>query len=420
MTRLLSRTQAAHLLRKARRACARRSQRAGERIGLAHSAMGEHSAVARLKIDFLLDVHQYDSADALLARWLMRGSNERDEPLFRMRLARSLHEQGRIAQARAEIARVLEQRPHSCAAIMLAARIESDSGHTERALSLLILACIQRPRIRRLQIMLVRSLLESGLVNQAAEQIERIADAPPLLHAQVLRAQNRVLDAIELLQIALPAARSEQQRRDLICELIDVIEAAGDRLRMKNVLAANHDNDARTLLRTAEAFVWLGDFQSATEACGKINEMAAAPMLHRQARALGMIAAACGNIKRESPDAGEINHALYQPGSWMARVWLRAIFGRLAGARRVAAVSAADPSTSVLQPMLARAAPAFERALADSPQRSAMLRERWQQHLATCRDAMGHVVATAPAPDAAKTERAPDVPLQSTISRQAA
>lgn len=403
----LTRPKAARLLRAARSAG---PERAGEAIGWALCAMPERRQVRCMKVDYLLSIGNYDSADALLARCIMTGM---DHPLIRLRWARSLFEQGRQAQADGEIRGVLDVRPHHGAALALAAAIASAMCDHQRAVKMLLLAARQKPGNIQIQYRLIEAMLAAGMVDDAAEVLRELEHPPAALAAGILRMQGRMLDAVELLEQALPLSSCWKEREPICLELLDLLEAIGDVPRLANVveflegltIQGNRSTPMSVQIRTARALLVLGD---GARAAARLRELAQVKALDRIALAHLVVAEALnGHVERANDALDQMNDLARMTrrndrAGWreqappsesaapIAEIWLRGLLGRMTVDQTDARHAGADPSIGLLQPLLRDAMGVLESALQENDGgRSDLDRALLEHHRAACLHAMG-------------------------------
>jgi tetratricopeptide (TPR) repeat protein len=384
--RSISRSEAAQLLRNARRAWRSDPANAGEAIGWALSVLRDSHQARRLKVDYLIHIRNFDSADALMARCMMTDS---ERPLIRLRFARSMFEQGRIEQAEREVERVLTLRPHHGGALRLGATIAAALGNDARASALLLEASRLDPRNLSLRADLIRALLDEGRLQEGIQILDRWTSAPNDLIARALRAQGRLLDAVEVLEAAcdqlLKAAPDNSQNRvtAMLIELLDEIGAI-DRLSSWTMRFAVCG--LSTALAGAEALLAYGRFESCLDVLAVLSPLSHLREQVNQVRTIAL--ALAGNVNSAQESLGQ----LAQPPthSQFAERWLSGLAGRIILESQDASAIGCDPSASVLQPMLCSASATLEKALdeirgGDSPEN----RDHLLNLLATCRLAMG-------------------------------
>lgn len=364
--RVLNRIEAAEMIRAARKA-PRGSDERGELIGWAKTVLCENHLVRRLKIDHLLDTGEYDSADALIARSLMRGNSREAGVLMRCRFARSLHAQGRLEQAWHQITHVLAERPQHGGALQLGAQIAGERDDFDVSVELLIRACSLQPKRIELRAELVEALVANGQVHGAAVELGRIDAPPPTLVSRVLRAQGRTLEAVELLERAAADNRRSESVAELNLELIAALEELGDASRLNGTLeSAGQDlsdstGGSETLLRAAKAMLSQGQFENVLAAVEPMRNIAR----HRRA-ALPLVIAALTMLDRTA----EARHALVQwrevesaPNTpLLADIWLSALYGRTLVESVDFRSAGRDPALNLLRPMLTEAAAILHQA----------------------------------------------------------
>ncbi len=385
--RVLSRADAAHLLRSARRALQHNTSDASDRIGWAYLVLRERRSMVRLKIDWLLQQRLFDSADALIARSLMQ---DRDHPLMRWRYAKSLYEQGRVRQAEREMRAVVQQRPKHCGVLRFAAQVACALDNPRHAVALLTMALDEQPKNDSIRAELIDALLRAGLVARAAHMLTLMAAPPPALVSRVLRAQHRPLEAVDILRNALLAGSENCDRSELVSELALTLEEIGDGLTLEQLLT-EHDriNDGAKLTLARSAMM----FGIITPAMQIIDELIAEQSSCMRGALHAQVA-----INAVARDLNDSWRALRQLAATrdgidyrlMADCWLRAQLGRMLNDQGDARAASIDPSISLLQPMLQHAVDVLSAKL----QSAATDDEQFdtaaiQQHLAGCLVAMG-------------------------------
>jgi tetratricopeptide (TPR) repeat protein len=405
----LTRAQAARLLRAARAAFARDPDSAGEKISWAVAALRDSRQARRLKVDFLLHSGNFDSADALLARSLMRDS---ERPLTRLRYARSLFLQERIEQAEGEVRRVLIDRPRHVGAMRLAARIAEARGDWARAVAHLEAAAGAGPNHEQIQNELIAVLLRSGRVHRAGEVLGRLHEPPALLRAQLLRALGRPLEAREALEAALAGSPVAAAADELLCELIEVLEHLGDLESLRALINTIPAARSRSRLRGATALIGLGDHEAAA---ARLAMLSHEPTVRRDALGQLVVAAAlAGQVDRAREALRElavlaITRSRLQTGPFqrsdvhaIACAWIGGLLSRTLAEQISSAGAGCDPSLSLLQPLLHQAVSVFDAALGhQTASLTAQDQASLRRHRALCLQAMGRPLqaAAALAPD---------------------
>lgn len=363
---VLNRIEAAGMIRAARNA-PRGSDERGELIGWARTVLRDNRLVRRLKIDHLLDTGEYDSADALIARALMRGNKREAGVLMRWRFARSLQAQGRLEQAWQQVTHVLAERPQHGGALQLGARIASERGEFHVAVELLARACTLQSQRNELRARLVEALLSNGQIHEAAVELVRIHAPSPTLVSRVLRAQGRTLEAVELLERASAASGETASIAELNRELIAALEELGDVSRLNRAMAtarqdlSDSPGGSETLLRAAHAMLSQGHFENVLAAIDPVLNDAR----HRRA-ALPLNIAALTMLDRTD----EARQALVE---WreveaapdvrsLAGMWLSALFGQTLVEAVDFRSAGRDPALDLRGPMVTRAAAVLHQA----------------------------------------------------------
>jgi len=329
----IRRQQAARLLRAARNVHA---ENLGERIGWALAAMKDSRHAHRLKIDYLLSSGNFDSADAMLARHLLTG---REHPLMRLRFARSMFLQGRHDSAKHEITRVIAERPDHIGANQLAAAIASAAGKHDQAVQFLVTALDLRPSSDQVRIQLIEALLDAGLITHAERELARLADPPVVLHARVLRAAGRTVEALDLLRHVSDVTAASSPRLTALLELIAASEAIGD-LHQLTRMAEWSPRDSRLTQSDHDEF-----HDHVTHACVRSG---GSPTNRAELEAM---------ITGSHRDGSPTDDAA------VARLWLGRLQGQVLSEQADAAASGADPSPNLLPPLLEAAAATLSRHL---------------------------------------------------------
>lgn len=405
MPRRLMRADAARLLRRAR---ATPLHEAGECIGWACCALPESRAARRLKIDLYLHEENFEAADALLARTMMQ---QRDHPLMRLRYAQSLLAQGRLGQAYVEIRRVQKLRPRCLRACVLAAQIARRLGDDIASTQWFARARSLRPAAPAMQALLIRALLAADHVEAAAAELSRLPSPPAWLGAAVLMKQGRALDAIDVLRAALASESAPAMRDELLSRLIEALDAAGTIeglravQRLMNDLGTQAGNGyPKAALSAARVMLARGDRHAAAD----FASQALADPAHK-AEALRLQAVAL-----QQADARVTPVPSTRRGADTAPLWLTAMLGRLVADIESGRDGGADPSVSLLQPMVRQALATFDGLLASSERESLADREAIERHRAACLAALGqqpderssHSLPPRAIADSAEAERA--------------
>jgi tetratricopeptide (TPR) repeat protein len=406
----MTRKEAAEMIRAVRNA-PRGSEERSELVGWALTLFRANPMVRRLKIDHLLDTGEYDSADALIARALMRGNSREACGLMHWRFARSLHAQGRLESAWHHVTIALTDHPHHGGALQLAAQIARDSGDTATSVELLLRACALRPAIGDLRAHLVDALLAIGQTHEAAVELGRIQSPPPCLVSRVLRAQGRTLEAVELLEQAMAYASDTDAAPELHLALMAALEELGDERRLADAIAGATNDEpeaersSNSRLRAAQAMLGQGHFDLALEMIG--------PLVHDvRRRRSALPVAIIAHTMLEQPSQAREAFLLWrqiEPApsvDSMAPLWLFAIEGLILVEAVDIRSTGRDPSLGLLRPMLKRAATVLQHAVQDpttqrQPQKSAACAKfrdacLWALGQASVNDQSARTVASRP------------------------
>lgn len=383
----LNAPRAAHVLIEARRRV-REGLDAADACGWAVALLPESRAAQRLMLDWYLRSGQPEQA-LTRTRALLRQRG--DDWRIWIRRAEALLDIDRPDEAFEAIDRTLAQRPNHARALLLAAEIAARLGDHASALSMLERADAHHPRRADIAQPLVRALLANRRVADAAAVLDQLPHAEPELRAATLRAQGRLLDARQLLEKAIDVEPDASRREQLMLDLIDVLEAAGDWPALQRMLN-RLDLAPSVAERLADAGLSMGAFDRALE----LFAQAGSPV-RREAPSHAAALAARGMDDRaiealaspRVPDPRLNRNRRVEP-------WLRAMLG-MAVIEQVDARHArranADPTQAILPTLLPLAVAAFERAIAHDPEHANV--HRWETMREMCETARGATQASA-------------------------
>jgi len=376
----VDRPTAAVLLRAARRAGA-----ADDAIEWAFTVMADRNPVRRLRIEQLLAHQDFEAADTLIAQGLRQRPTDASLSLLR---ARSLYAQDRFESAGQELRLVLARRPEHRAALELAGTVAMRRGRPRQAVRL-----FQRAQGRRsddrIAELIAGAWLEAGQPRTARQVIERMSAPPVLLTSRLLVAEGRLLEAAEVLE----RARADVTHTDhdaVVCELIDVLEARGDRNQLRQILVGLSTDRPAVLAKAGLAWLSMGAFHTAAVRMARLAAVAG----HRShALTVLMVAAAMLNrptlARRALGRMRRLDEPIEQPS--VAEAWCRGLFGRLLLDQCSARKAGADPHTGRLGRLLGEAAGVFHDELsAGDPLISMAERRDLEHHLTVCEDVSGH------------------------------
>jgi len=350
-----------------------------ESIEWAFTAMPDRRAALRLRIGQLLTHGNYEDADALIGRGLRKRPTDASLSLLR---ARSLFAQDKLDAASREMRLVLAQRPHHAGAMELAGKVQMKLDRPLRAVRHFQRAATRRPGDRATALV-AHAWLAAGRTRTAREVVEQMDNPPPLLTAQLLAAEGRLLEATD----TLDRARCEAPGSDyelIVCELITRLEAQGDLSRLRRILVDVSSEHPVVLARAGEAWLSMGAFHTAA-----IRMATLARIRGYRARATTVLMVAAAMLNRSSLAERALRRLrrLDEPveQSLVAEAWCRGLFGRLLLDQCSARRAGADPHTGRLQRLLRDARTIFQDRLADAGHSMPRTEQRdLQQHIEVC------------------------------------
>ena len=374
----LDREAAARLLRDAR------SNDAGDAVEWAYLTVPECLGARRLKIRMLLRQGNHEAADALIAQGLLQLPTNASLSYLR---ARSLFAQGKLEPAGRELRLVLAKRPRHRGALELAGKVTIRLGRPRQAVRL-----FQRAQGRRsddrIGELIAGAWIEAGQPRRARQVIQRMSAPPVLLTSRLLVAEGRLLEAAEVLE----RARTDVTDTDhdaMVCELIDVLEARGDRNRLRQILVGLSTDRPAVLAKAGLSWLSMGAFHTATVRMAALARVAG----HRgHALTVLMVAAAMLNrpslARRALGRLKRLDEPIEQTD--VAEAWCRGLFGRVLLDQCSARKAGADPHTGRLGRLLGEAAGVFHDELSRAdPSISPAERRDLQHYLTVCEDASG-------------------------------
>jgi hypothetical protein len=385
-----NRERAARILRSARRAA---SAERDELTQLAAAVLPDSRAAMRLRIRSLLADNHHEAAEALIARGLLIYPH--DAALMEYR-ASALLERGRLHEAKQEIARLLRKQPTRIGGLRIGAAVATRMKDHYRAVMLLTRAHLCRPECERIRRDLAEALIASGQHDAAIELINAMPLPLPRLRAMALRRAGRLLDAAEAVSLALDAAIAEHGQKarcttefdELLCEALTVAEMRGDNSGIDSLTKLITLDTPRAQRRLAMLDLSRGRFRRAMRR--------AVPLIRQrqhQAGALPIVIAAAAMLERSTLAARAlrrfraVSRTTNTPA--MREAWQRAMLGSIINDQRSAQRACADPTSSLLKPLLKQAKSTIERHLrrrtaTHLPDDVVRLREQYQ----LCRHAL--------------------------------
>ena len=205
-----ARSQAAALLRQVRN-CS--SDDVEQPLRWAFSVLPDSRPVARLKIQWLIDQDQLEEAESLLACMLVHYP---DDGGLRRLAASCQFQLGRMQRAETEIRRAMQLRPNHRATRMIAADLAAAQHRFADAIDIhqriINDGCADHTQQNSVRARIVESMIAAGRFDEAEIELRRIDEFTPLLHAELRRAQGRLLEAIEITREALAIIDDRTQR----------------------------------------------------------------------------------------------------------------------------------------------------------------------------------------------------------------
>jgi tetratricopeptide (TPR) repeat protein len=336
--------------------------------------------VIRCKVDQLLDRGDCDVADTLLARAMRHHARH---PAFEARRARSLLIRGKVRQAESHIRRALRHRPHHVQTLLLAAECARQLGDLPGAIHRLETARTVRPTDVTVLQRLIAALIEAECLQRAEHYIRQLDPVPPLLLAQLRRAERRDRDAIDILAQALASTAHPDRQDEYLRELVHVLDETGQVRELVEVIQTIGPQHPQAMLRAAEALLVSGRFSEAEALAGILLDQ---PPYRSRALYVSIVATASLGLETRTrflldelagTKAG-IDHA------HMAHTWLRAARGRVMRRQQQTRLAGVDPYNHPLTTFLQHAVC----TLADATAESGTSADECASMLNHCRDAL--------------------------------
>ncbi len=370
----LDRPTAARLLRAARLAA--RGEGCPDAVEWAFWMMPESASARRAWIERLIVDRDFEGADSLIARGLLKRPTDAALTLLR---ARSLFAQARHEDAARELNLVLDRRPNHAGTLVLAGRTALSLGQSLEAAGYLERAERRRPgdEVRRL---LAEAWLDAARPRLARRVVKRMSAPSPLLVARLLRAEGRILEAVETLERAAGAGDAQEA---IMVALLDLIEETGDVARMRAMMSRLGPDRPGVLARGGAAWLAMGAFRTAAL---RMAALARRPGYRAAALVRLMVAAAMmGRLRLASRALGRLRR-LDEPvdREAVAEAWARGLLGRLIAEQ----CGTGGPETGAgrLRGLLRDAAGVFAEDLARGGRRLSLAERReLRQCLAVCR-----------------------------------
>jgi len=391
---IADRAQAADLLRAARRAHASDRDELTARV---YAMLPDSLPALRLRARSLLADRDHEHAHALIARGLLIAHD--DVALMRYR-AQALYGLGRHEEAMQEVSRLLRLQPRRVSALILGGRIATAAGRHERAVMWLTRAHLCRPMSERINRLLAEALVEADQGDAALAILNTLPRPMPLLRARALRATGRLCDAADCLRVALHDAMTRQTTSagatpacaattdELLAESIIVEELRGEMDEAHRLSRLATPAMPRATIQAASIALSEGAFRRALRLV--------LPLIRSSAHgcaALAIVVAAAGMLQRNRLASRALRRMRGRrgavPAPFMHECWRRAMIGSIINDQRTPRRACADPTSSLLQPILKQAAMTLERRLRRHAAADARFdAEHIRKHYELCRDAM--------------------------------
>lgn len=368
-------------------------------IDWAFSHTPSSHVLRRLRIESLIDTDDLDSAETLIAHGLRLRPADPSLTLLR---AKAALRRGRIARAQAHSDHVLTLRPRHVAALELAAAIAREHNDHVRAADLLRRALDIAPSNQSVRLQLITALLDAGLPDEAEDLLPALKTPLVPILARIRIAQNRWLEALDLLDTAHRAAASHH-RLDLLDQilvlLLDVLECVGQANRLTTLCAHITPELPLAETRALGSLLWLGRFRECAV-------RAAAVIRHRRQNpaALAALIVAASMLGRDRWAQRAIHRfqclteaATPTPRSRtiITDAWRRGLIGQSFLTQQSATAAGSDPAPKQVLPLAAAAIEVFDQILArpDLPdhERRDIRTKRTQCQLALGRPPLPHV-----------------------------
>ncbi|MCP3905371.1 MAG: tetratricopeptide repeat protein [Planctomycetes bacterium] len=285
-TNPLAPADAARLLRAARRD--------PESVEWAFLALPSSTGAQRLRIEQLIADGDLEAAEALIARVLLQRPS--DATLARLRAECCLR-RDELRDADREVRFALDRRPNHVGTLVLAGRIARRAGDLPVAIERFDRASEIRPRSDSLRRSLVDTLLEAGALTRAERILGTMSAPCPVLEAQLLAAQGRILEAIERLErvIDSPGDTPPCDRDEATGTLVVLLERAGHVDRLRTRMETIGPDQPRALVAAGRAWLALGEHRRAVARLATLR----VPGPWRR-EAMGVIAVAASLVGRPS------------------------------------------------------------------------------------------------------------------------
>jgi tetratricopeptide (TPR) repeat protein len=262
----LERLAAARLLRCARAADPMREPLVIER---AYSAMPDRRWACLLMIRSLLDRRELAAAESMLEAQLLRRPMC---PIVSRLHARCLMLQGRLDEARREIAFTLRLRPRHIEVLLVAAGIAAMNDNHTWALQLLLRARGRAPERADLIEAACAAHLALGHWRRARALLAKLAAPPPRLAIDLLRARGHLSEAIALADAHVARLPRGIERDEIAVLLMDMLATSGQWPRVLRLAGRLGPSAPNALIRAAAALLTIGRIDASLALLDRLPE----------------------------------------------------------------------------------------------------------------------------------------------------
>lgn len=304
--------------------------------------------------------------------------------------ARAAMDEGRVDEALAPARRACALAPRRARLLEWLGRAEARAGNIKEALDAVRSAASLRPRRASLRIELAELALANEEHDLGLAALGALIDPPCLLHARLLAGAGRWREAVEMYDRvidaghATPAFQSispthvasmalRRPNRGLVgdadllrasIERIEVLERLGDREALQALADAEVDDPFRcgaVLVRLAESMLNMGDAPRCVRLARRCRTGGQAPM------ALALLSVAAALLGRRMLAERCRARLGVRDQSLLARAWRRGLMAQIISAQTSCERAGADPTQSVLEPLLRHATNVLGEVLEQSP-----------------------------------------------------
>ncbi|GEM_PF-6266567 len=305
--------------------------------------------------------------------------------------ARAAMDDGRMEDSVELVRRACALAPRRSRLLELLGRIEARAGNIDEALAAVRVAARLRPRRASLRIELAELALAAGQNDLGLSALGALIDPPCLLHARLLAGAGRWREAVEMYNRLIEAGHVtptfqsispnhtttmglQSSNRGIVAdedllnasiERIDVLERLGDRAAIQALADAESDDPFRcqaVLVRLAEATLNMGDPVRCARLASRCRHGS------ESAFALALLSVAATLLGRPMLAERCRTRLGLRDQSLLARAWRRGLMAEVIAAQSSCERAGADPTQSVLEPLLEHATHVLTQVAEQSPQ----------------------------------------------------